>query len=64
MSEEEVKEEEVKEEEVKEEEVKTKRTFIPFTKELQDSIVFSLKEITIKVLELENRITMLEKNNE
>ncbi len=46
------------------EEKKVKRTFIPFTKEIQDSIIFSLQQITNKLVELENRIILLEKKDE
>ena len=46
------------------EDKKIKKIYLPFTKELQDSILFSLKELTIKMLELENRIIALEEKNE
>ena len=46
------------------EDKKTKKTYLPFTKELQEAILYSLKELTIKLLELENRIILLEKKDE
>ena len=49
---------------IEEESQKAKKTYLRFTKELQEAILHSLEALTIKMLELENRIIALEEKNE